>query len=268
MRTIAHISDLHFGHVDPRVCDGLVADVEALAPSLVAVSGDLTQRAKVREFVEASEFLSRFRAPVLCVPGNHDVPLYNVARRFAEPLARYRRYISDDLSPMYEDAELAVLGINTARSLTFKGGRISSDQIDAAWHRFAAAPADVFRAVVTHHQFLPPPGAPRRGIVGRAPRALGALEASGVDLLLAGHLHTSYTGDARSAHRVLKRSIVVVQAGTATSTRSRGESNSYNVVTVGDGRIAVQVREWSGDAFVEGRRTTFTKHGHEWLLDR
>ena len=268
MRTIAHISDLHFGRADVRVCEALLADLEALRPSLVAVSGDLTQRARRREFVEARAFLARLSPPTLCVPGNHDVPLYDVMRRFANPLARYRRYITTDLNPLLVDDEIAVLGINTARSLTFSSGRISVEQIAHARRRLCAVPADRFKVVVTHHQFLAPPDDPSHELVGRAPLALRALEASGVELLLAGHAHMSYTGDVRSTHVAIRRSILVVQAGTAVSTRSRGEANSYNLVTVEDGRLSVLVREWAGSGFADARRTDFVRRGHEWLLDR
>jgi 3',5'-cyclic AMP phosphodiesterase CpdA len=265
MRTIAHISDLHFGRVDSRVCEGLLADLGARPPSLVAISGDLTQRARRREFAAARAFLDRLPAPSLAVPGNHDVPLYDVARRFASPFARYRHYVSRDLDPLFVDEEIAVLGINTARSLTFKGGRISMDQITEVRRRLCAVPVDRFKVVVTHHQFLLPPGDIENVLVGRAPLALHALESCGVELLLAGHLHASYTGDVRAAHATVRRSMIVAQAGTAISTRGRGEANSYNLIEVDAARLAVTVREWNGETFVATRRTDYLKRGHEWL---
>jgi 3',5'-cyclic AMP phosphodiesterase CpdA len=267
MRTIAHISDLHFGRADARVCEALLADLEALRPSLVAVSGDLTQRARRREFAAARAFLAQISAPILCVPGNHDVPLYDVMRRFANPLARYRRYITTDLSPLLVDDEIAVLGINTARSLTVSGGRISAEQVAHARHRLCAVPSDRFKVVVTHHGFLAPPSDPSGDLVGRAPLALRALEACGVELLLAGHAHLSWTGDVRSTHAAVRRSIVVVQAGTAMSTRTRNEANSFNLVTIDDDRLSVVVREWTGSTFVDARRTDLVRRGHEWLVD-
>jgi 3',5'-cyclic AMP phosphodiesterase CpdA len=267
MRTLAHISDLHFGRADARVCEALLADLEAIRPSLVAVSGDLTQRARRREFAAAAAFLARISSPVLCVPGNHDVPLYDVMRRFASPLARYRRYITRDLNPLFVDDEIAVLGINTARSLTFSGGRISAEQVAHARRRLCVVPADRFKVVVTHHGFLAPPGDSSADFVGRAPLALHALEACGVELLLAGHAHVSWTGDVRSTHAAVRRSIVVVQAGTAMSTRTREEANSYNLVAVGEGRLSVVVREWTGAAFADVRRTDLVRRGHEWLVE-
>ena len=124
-RTIVHLSDLHFGRVDPAILPALRRAVAVAAPDLVAVSGDITQRARIAEFKAAAHFLETLPAPLLVVPGNHDLPLYNVLLRWLSPLDRYRRFITSDLAPFYEDAEIAVLGVNTARALTFKDGRIN-----------------------------------------------------------------------------------------------------------------------------------------------
>src|SRR5436309_7341748 len=128
-RTLVHLSDIHFGRVDPALIDPLLDAVRRLAPDVVVVSGDLTQRARTGEFQEARAFLDRLPQPRIVVPGNHDVPLYNLYGRFVEQLARYRRHITDDLEPSYIDDEIAVLGTNTARSLTWKGGRVNGRQI-------------------------------------------------------------------------------------------------------------------------------------------
>src|SRR5215204_5310780 len=129
MRKIAHISDLHFGAADPLVAELLAEAIESIRPDLVVVSGDLTQRARKSQFLEARSFLDRLSFPQLIVPGNHDVPLYNVFDRFVNPLENYQRYITPDLEPFHSDDEIAVAGVNTSRSLTIKGGRISGSQI-------------------------------------------------------------------------------------------------------------------------------------------
>src|SRR5256885_16491624 len=108
MRTIAHISDLHFGRLDSPVAEALVADLQALSPSLVVVSGDFTQRARSSQYADAAAYLKRLPNPQLTVPGNHDIPLYDVSRRFLSPLARYRHYINRDLRPIFQDDELLV----------------------------------------------------------------------------------------------------------------------------------------------------------------
>src|SRR5688572_25609363 len=118
MRSIAHISDLHFGKVDAPVAEGLVADLNANPPSLVVCSGDFTQRARRSQYRDAAAFMKRLPGTQLVVPGNHDVPLWDFLRRIVSPLGRYRRHISHDLRPVYRDEELLVIGINTARRLS------------------------------------------------------------------------------------------------------------------------------------------------------
>src|SRR5437868_11294779 len=120
MRVIAHLSDLHFGRIDRAVLDVLEGEVTARRPDLVVVSGDLTQRARTSEFRNARKFLDELTFPQIVVPGNHDVvPMYYPLERWRAPLQKFRRYITDDLVPFYADGEIAVLGINTARSLAF-----------------------------------------------------------------------------------------------------------------------------------------------------
>ena len=221
MRRLAHISDLHFGREDPLLIRELLADLRRLEPTLVAVSGDLTQRARRRQFLSARAFLERIPCPKIVVPGNHDIPLYNPVRRFLLPLHRWRRYIASDMDPLYIDDEMAVLGVNTARSLAFVNGRISDRQIALLRFRLCNIPDHIFKIVVTHHPFIPPP-IPPYSIVGRAAKALAVLEECGVDVLLAGHYHVGYSDDIRSHHETIRSHILVSQASTL-STRLRRE---------------------------------------------
>src|SRR5688500_3119965 len=128
MRTIAHISDLHFGRIDPPVVEGLVSDLAQRQPTLVVVSGDFTQRARRKQYEQAADYLARLPTPHLDVPENHDTPMFDLTRRIFFPLHRYRHYITRDLRPSYQADELFVLGINTARSSTHKSGWISEEQ--------------------------------------------------------------------------------------------------------------------------------------------
>ena len=264
MRLIAHISDLHFGREDPRVVEALLRDIEAQSPSVIAVSGDLTQRAKEAEFAAAGAFLRRLPAPAVVVPGNHDIPLYDVWDRFLSPLDAFRRHITSDLAPLHADAEIAVLGLNTARSLTFKSGRVSHEQIDLLRSRLGALPESTFKVVVTHHQFVPPPGDPRGEIMGRAHAALRTAEACGVSLLLAGHLHVGYSTDVRHHHAFVRRSILVAQAGTAVSRRHRGEPNAWNRIEADQERVAIEHRHWDGSAFAPARTDVYVRLGEHW----
>lgn len=248
MRTLVHLSDLHFGRIDPALIGPLLAAVGAAHPDVIAVSGDLTQRARTEQFTAAREFLDALPpVPQIVVPGNHDVPLYNVVARFAQPLDKFRRHITDDLEPFYADAELAILGINTARSLTTKHGRVNAQQIARIRERLCPFGDAVVKLVVTHHPFDVPAGADERAVVGRAEAAMTALAACGADVLLAGHLHVSHTGHTAKRYRIAGHSALVVQAGTATSTRGRGETNSFNALRLKHPHINVQRLSWRDD---------------------
>src|SRR4029079_1296660 len=150
MPRLVHLSDLHFGAHDERLVAAVERRVDELKPDLVVVSGDFTQRARTEQFGEACQFLERLQHSgheVLGVPGNHDVPLYDVLRRFLSPLARYRRFIDATLCPFIELPEVAALGITTARSMTFKAGRINRDQVDFIRETFARVASDKMRII-------------------------------------------------------------------------------------------------------------------------
>ena len=187
MTRIVHLSDLHFGAHDDRLVEAVDWQVDKLQPDLIVISGDFTQRARTEQFREACQFLQGLHDrghEVLAVPGNHDVPLYDVLRRFLSPLARYRRFIDESLCPFIELPGVAVLGINTARSLTFKDGRINEDQVTFIRDTFAHVSKDVFRILVTHHPlFALQVGDAVERAIGRHELALEAVEESGVDML-------------------------------------------------------------------------------------
>src|SRR6187200_1291471 len=152
MARLVHLSDLHFGAHDDRLVGAVEDRVDELKPDLIVISGDFTQRARTEQFEQACQFLDRLKGKgheVLGVPGNHDVPLYDVLRRFLSPLTRYRRFIDESLCPFHELPGAAVLGINTARSLTFKDGRISEEQVEFIRETFARTPQESVRILVT-----------------------------------------------------------------------------------------------------------------------
>ena len=244
MRTLVHLSDLHFGRIDPAVLEPLARAVADAAPDVVVVSGDLTQRARRAQFRAAAAFLARLPKPQVVVPGNHDVPLYDLARRFIAPLARFRRYVHAEPFPEYVDDTLAVVGVNTARSLVFKGGRINRAQVAALARRFAALPPQLVRVVVSHHPFEEGPHATARDRVGRAAMALRALADCRIDLFLSGHLHRSHQALAAPVDQGGHAGLVV-HAGTAASTRGRGEANAFNVLRVDSGELVLETREFA-----------------------
>ena len=231
MRTIVQLSDLHFGRIREGVLKPLAGLIETITPDLIAVSGDLTQRAREKEFVAARDFLDGLPFPKIIVPGNHDVPLYDLYARFVKKLDRYRRLITADLEPFYADTEIAVLGLNTARSATFKGGRVNAQQIARIQERLCPL-TGVTKVIVTHHPFDLPQSYPEQVLVGRARMAMTQLADCGVDLFLAGHLHIGLAQAAALRLQLSGHSALMIQAGTATSTRQRGETNSFNVIRI------------------------------------
>ena len=271
MARIAHLSDIHFGAHDPQIVAATEDWLRERRPDLVIISGDLTQRAKVEQFRQAADYLDRLRGagfPILVVPGNHDVPLYDVFKRFAAPLDRYKRYIAGDLCPWFENDEVAVLGINTARSLTIKDGRINHDQIAMLRERFAAVRPSKTRILVTHHPLFAMPigeGGELSEAVGRHRDAVEAVAEAGVHLALAGHFHRTY---AEAALKMVETagSVLVMQAGTATSTRLRNnELQSFNWIHARRfDEVELQVIVWDGAQFKRGSHERFTHNGNIW----
>ncbi|MFL6752958.1 MAG: metallophosphoesterase family protein [Sphingomicrobium sp.] len=269
MARLVHLSDLHFGAHDEDLVDGVERSVDALKPDLVVISGDFTQRARTEQFKEACRFLERLHDKdheVIGVPGNHDVPLYDVLRRFFSPLTRYRRFIDETLCPFIELPGVAVLGINTARSLTFKDGRISEEQVEFIRETFARADPNAIRVLVTHHPLLAiPVGEQVERAIGRQELALDAIDKAGVDLLLAGHAHHAST---HHASDLVTRAggALVIQAGTATSTRVREQEQSFNTIEIADACVTITVHAWSEDEFRPADAQRYEWHDGRWRI--
>lgn len=271
MARIAHLSDLHFGAHDPKVVDATIAWMEEHRPDLIILSGDFTQRATVSQFQQASAYINRLRAAgfiTLAVPGNHDIPLYDVFRRFLSPLKRYQRYVSNDLCPWFENDELAVLGINTARSLTIKDGKINREQMAMIEERFATVSSEKTRILVTHHPLFAMPIAEGNELseaVGRHEDAAEAVCRAGVHVALAGHFHRTY---AEAAAKMVENAggALVIQAGTATSTRFRNnELQSFNWFHVSrHDDLELQVIAWDGEHFGRGDHIRYRFDGRQW----
>ena len=253
-RRILHVSDLHFGRDRPELLRPLIDAINGLAPDLVTVSGDFTQRARLGQFRAARAFLARLEPPWLAVPGNHDTPLDNLLVRLLSPWSRYRRYIAADLEPTWEDAEVVVAGVNTVNHLSWQRGRIGRHAVRRLCRLFDGHGRRMHVAVL-HHPLEHGPEVEKRLMRG-ASEALRGLGDCGADIVLSGHLHTWHARPFASAGGVL-----FVQAGTGLSNRVRGEPNDFNLVTIEGSRVTVE--QWTAPEgetrFAAGHATSFEK---------
>ncbi|MFP4370416.1 MAG: metallophosphoesterase family protein [Candidatus Kapaibacterium sp.] len=263
MRKVVHISDLHFGAVNEKAERAIVRDINEISPDLLVVSGDMTMRAKTKQFMQAEEFLSKFDSPIVAIPGNHDISLFNIFRRFYKPLKRFRKFITDHKFPAYEDDEIAAFGINTARSLTIKGGRVSKTQIKEAREKLCSIDEGKFKILVIHHNIIPTPGSPDESFLGRANLLLDEIEDCRLDMMLAGHVHRAYIEYPESAEPG-KKFTILLSAGTAISTRTRNEPNSFNLLEIDGNVLDIKIMSMVEDKFIPTVNKRFLKEEKDW----
>ena len=251
---IAHLADLHFGRVDGVVVEALAAELAASRLDLVVVSGDLTMAAREREFRAARAFLDRLGVPYLAVPGNHDVSPYRLLERFFDPWRAWRDHIGPDTEPCWSNGEVVVAGLNSARaigrSLDWSEGRLSRRQFQRVAERLAGTPETAFRILVTHHPLAVPTALIEHDVVGRARMAIGSLAELKIRLVLTGHLHVGVLHTLSAAAVDPGRPApLFVLGGSATSTRLRGETNNYHLLSIAADGCALSTREWNGNGF-------------------
>jgi 3',5'-cyclic AMP phosphodiesterase CpdA len=245
MKRIIHISDLHFGTENVAIVKALLKDINTIKPDLIVVSGDLTQRARTHQFKLAGDFIAQINFPKIIVPGNHDISLYNIIRRFFKPLNRFKKYIIDNPYPDYEDDSILAVGLNSSRSLTFQSGRVSANQIEYLQERFSRIDSDKLKILIVHHNVFPLHGEKMSAAIGRSKLLKNMIQSCGIDLILSGHLHKGYSFEFQFNQ---KHKTVFVQAGTATSSRLRDEKNNYNLISYDD-NLVVELREFHNKVF-------------------
>jgi len=254
--TVVHGSDLHFGKPhDSEAAEAFMVSVEGIAPDLIVISGDFTQRAKVREFQEARGWMDRLPpVPVVVTPGNHDVPLYRIFERIFTPYRNYRAMIRDELDTVTRIPGLIVVALNSsAPRRAIVNGRITGEQVSFARKAFQDAPPESARVVVMHHHVAPAPDYEGDRALPGGRRLLEAFEEMGVELVLGGHLHRAYIGNSLDVYpgKDPDRGIVVVQSGTTTSRRGRARErakNTFNVIRIGPDDLEVTHCMYFGEA--------------------
>lgn len=258
MSTLLQASDPHFGTEQPPVVDALVTLARQLRPDHLVLSGDITQRARSAQFRAARAFTDRLGVPVLAVPGNHDLPLFDLWTRLRRPYARYITAFGHELEPVHTSPDLLVVCVNTTRASRHKDGEVSEPQLDRVTRILAGAQAAQLRVVVMHHPIAVTrtEDVPNR-LHGHA-AALQRWAAAGADLVMGGHIHLPYVMGLHG----LARPMWAVQAGTAVSSRVReGAPNSVNFLRWGEDSAqgCCQIEQWdfcAGDrSFVRAKVT-------------
>jgi 3',5'-cyclic AMP phosphodiesterase CpdA len=232
---IAHVSDIHVGAHDDLALAGLGDDLYAAGVDATVVTGDLTMRARRREFARAREVIERFPKPTMVVIGNHDVPLTNLLRRLAGPYDKFRAEVTDELDPFVDLGSVRIQGLGSMPRWRWKSGRVSDRQAGVIRRVFADSPPGTVRVVAMHH---PPSSSSLEALAGGGEFERALVDAE-VDVVMAGHTHIP-------AVRVLKlgspprtRSVIEVVAGTATSHRTRGAARSWSLLEVDGSTLAV-----------------------------
>ncbi|GAC1544439.1 MAG: metallophosphoesterase family protein [Herpetosiphon sp.] len=249
MQTILHLSDIHAGPpFNEDKAELVIREAAEIRPDLVVISGDLVQRADHHwHWRQARNFVERLPTPRLIVPGNHDIPQFNQVARYLRPYNRYQAYISADLEPVWECDDMVVIGVNTVRSFTVEGGKLrpaAIARLEATLRRYGTS---VCKIVVMHHHVVQSPSPPvhRKDVLVGAQETLQALDRGGAELVLCGHVHTSYVGNTLEFDPTLRQGTIIAQSGTTTSRRGRlwhRGKNSFNVIEVEAAAIRISQR--------------------------
>jgi 3',5'-cyclic AMP phosphodiesterase CpdA len=232
MTVILQVSDPHFGTERPPVVEALVALSRELSPDLLVLSGDITQRARRSQFATAALFVERLKVPrVLAIPGNHDIPLFDLAARVAEPYARYSAKFGSELEPSFSAPDCVVLGVKTTRRYRHTDGEISPEQRERISSALRNATATQLRVVVVHQPVAVPRESERHNVCHGSAAAVRDWAAAGADIILAGHIHLPFVIPLHDVMGPMSGHFWAVNAGTAVSRRIRYDAgNSVNVL--------------------------------------
>ncbi|MEY4563627.1 MAG: hypothetical protein RLZZ618_2904 [Pseudomonadota bacterium] len=248
MTTLLHVSDTHFGTERGPVVQALLRLARAERPDVAVLSGDITQRARRSEFMRARVFLDRLALPTLCIPGNHDIPLFNIFQRLFMPYSRYSALLHKELEPEFEAERLLVIGVRTTRRYRHEDGEVSAAQVARVQARLAQADPDVLKVVVTHQPVVVTQPRDKKNVLKRGELAVRTWVAAGADLVLAGHIHLPFVVPLHRRFSDLPRTAWAVNAGTAVSSRLRFEANnSVNIIRYGgprNQRRCAEVERW------------------------
>jgi 3',5'-cyclic AMP phosphodiesterase CpdA len=253
------------------VANALLEHLSQRPVDLTVISGDLTQRARQGQYRQAAAFRSKLPGPQLVVPGNHDVPLWNVFARVFKPLSAYRRFITDDLEPVFEDEQLCVVGLNSARRCSarpdgfWKDGVIPLRALTRAVTRMSTSKSNI-KLATFHHPILVESSKHAGDRLANADQVMSALASAGVDAVLYGHIHIPHVKLMDAMTLQMPRSVICSMAGTATSSRLRdGHANSYTRLWFDGDRGTAEQFDFVNRRFEMTRTHTFRRDIGGWV---
>ena len=271
--TLFHCSDLHFWHpAVPEQYEAIEALIQERNYDVVAISGDVSQRARAGEFQRAREFIRQAEkvSHTIVVPGNHDVAWWLAPLGFGDEqkiFAKYRAYINQDLEPVLRVSGATFVGLNTSQgvsrhTLTWNMrdisiiGHLTRGQIERAKAEFGRSRADDARVIVMHHNPVKGELSQRHGLKNTQ-RILGAFAEMGVDLVLCGHDHQE------AVHYIehTKRGTIISTSGTISNRSRGGRPSSVNSIRIAEKDIEVSTLVWSNDerTFIAGPVKCFAR---------
>lgn len=259
MTRLVHLSDLHFGYERDDLTGALLNRVNAAGADLVVVTGDLTHRGRPSQFARAAAFLRAIRAPLIAVPGNHDVPLWNLAERLIQPFRPWQAAIAPQREPLAHVGTLRVQGLDSVDPMAWQRGRLSPAQIRRVIARIEPACHNI---VALHHPLEQAPEVDKALMLG-APEALAAFEAGGIEVALSGHLHLWSAGAFLGPGG---RPILQIQAGTALCARPGDRQNEFAVLDFRgpDLRIERHIAPMDEPGFRPPQTLCFTRRTGRW----
>lgn len=253
MQTILHLSDLHFGTERPGIISELTKDIQQLQPDIIVISGDFTQRARLSQYKQAQMFIRNLNCKkLICVPGNHDIALYNIIERFFYPYRKYKKIINPLLSLGFYNQQLAILGINSVTPYKAMSGYVSEPQLEEVKTFFKDVPTSAKRIVVMHHNLI---HSDRHKVINDVDHIIDVFIENKVNMVLCGHIHFPYLEQVRKQLQGLK--LYVITAGTAISTRTAAP-NSYNILKITNNDFTFIVREYHHSQFSLTKQEQFS----------
>lgn len=259
MTRILHLSDLHFGYEREGLVEPLLDRVNAARADLVVVTGDLTHRGRSAQFAQAAGFLRRIEAPLIAVPGNHDIPLYKLADRMIRPYSRWHRAIARNLEPVGHVGAVRVQGVNSVDPMAWQRGVITPEQVGRV---LKGVDPDCVNIAALHHPMQQRPEIDKALMKG-APEALARFEDHGVALVLTGHLHLwsigAFQGEAGGP-------VLQLQAGTALCARPDDRQNEFATLDFDGPDLLVErhVAPMDEPGFRPPEQIRFTRRGGLW----